>query len=161
MLRVFHPPNNTRGLCCFILLFLAGCASVNRRADSETTKIRQTITSIFDSAQAKDFSRLDAYHLYDSRFTKFGTDGGPRLDAASGRKEEHDGLSAISDLRMKADDLKIDLFGSTAVASFILRSTFRAANIDYERSARGTLIFHRIGSSWKIVHEHFSSLAAK
>jgi ketosteroid isomerase-like protein len=147
----------------FVSFLIAGCASappVNQRADDAEgqAQIRGLLAAIFDAAAKKDFDRLDSYHLYGPKFTKFSGPTLIRQDAAAGRKGEHDGLAAIDDLKMRADDLKIDLFGDVGVATFILNSSFRAGAKTVEKTDRGTLVFVKEHGSWKITHEHFSSI---
>src|SRR4051812_12626918 len=105
--------------------------------------------------------RLDNYHLYGPKFTKFSSESTSRLDAAASRKGEHAGLGAISDLAMHADDLKIDLFGNVGIATFIFRYSFKAGGNSFEKKAQGTMVFAKEGGAWKIAHEHFSTIKAE
>ena len=100
--------------------------------------------------------RLDSYHWYGPHFTKFaGT--GPRLDAAAAREGEHKGLSALAGLKLRADDLQIDVFHDTAVATFTMVATFQSGADTITKRERGTLVLVKHDGSWKIVHEHFSA----
>src|SRR5438874_1462392 len=101
-------------------LIVIGCASVsktNSEADhpEEKTRIEQRLNQIFDAAQKKEFDRLDSYHFYGPKFTKFSASVPDRQDAATARKGEHDGLAAVNELKMRAEDLKIDVFGNAAI----------------------------------------------
>jgi ketosteroid isomerase-like protein len=148
------------GLLLVTVGFL-GCASPrqNRNIDNETSQaqIRQRIMDILDAAQKKDMPRLDSYHLYGPAFTKFSGQTG-RQDAALARKGEHDGLGAANGLSMRADDLRIDVFEDTAIATFILDFSFKAGADTISKQERTTLVFVRDQGSWKIVHEHLSPL---
>src|SRR6059036_12549 len=91
----------TRHLLPMAAILVAGCASVPRTngpADDsqEQAQVQQTLYQIFDAAEKKDFKRLDSYHLYGPKFTKFAPEQPGRQDAAASRQGEHDGLSAIN-----------------------------------------------------------------
>ncbi len=142
-------------------LLLTGC--VTERTTSRTTnysneqvRIARRLSEILDAAEKKDLARLDSYHLYGPGFTKFSASPPGRQDAAASRKGEHEGLSAISDLKMHARDLKIDVFGDVAIATFILDSSFKAAGAAHQKEDQGTLVFVKNQGDWKITHEHFS-----
>jgi ketosteroid isomerase-like protein len=142
---------------------LTGCATApnsNLTADypQEQAEVRNRLNEIFDAAAKKDFERLEGYHLYGPKFTKFATEAPARQDAAAARKGERDGLSAIRDLSMRANDLKIDVFGNVAIATFVISSSFHAGTDTFERQARSTMVLVKDQGAWKITHEHFSPL---
>lgn len=142
-------------------LLLTGCASApttKLAADDlkEQAAIRQRLDQIIDAAQKKDFERLDSYHLYGPKFTKFAGEAPGRLDAAAARQGEHAGLGAVEDLSMRAEDVKVDVFGQAAVATFILDYSFKAPSATVQRQVRSTLIFVKENGDWKIAHEHLS-----
>ena len=114
------------------------------------------MNQIFDAAEKKDFERLESYHLYGAGFTKFSPESPTRMDAATARKGERDGLQAVSDLYMKAQDLKIDIFDNTGIATFIFDYGFKAGTNTVQKQARATLVFVKDSGEWKITHEHFS-----
>lgn len=147
-----------------VALLNSGCATspkTNQQADTqkEQAQIESRLNEILDAAEKKDLERLDSYHLYGPKFTKFAASSAGRLDAAAGRKGEHDGLGAIKDLKMQAEELKTDVFGEVAVVTFILHSSFKVAANTIEKKERGTLVFVKERGEWKITHEHFSPIA--
>jgi hypothetical protein len=98
------------------VLLSPGCAArhgASRQADHSQARaeIERCLQAILVAAETKDFQRLDSYHLYGPGFTKFTGTSAERLDAAAGRKGEHDGLGSITGLKLRADQLKIDVFG--------------------------------------------------
>jgi len=93
-----------KGALCF-----AETASLHVRAKNRLY-MDYCQNEIIDAAEKRDFQRLDSYHLYGPKFTKFETQAPGRLDAEAARKGEHDGLGAATDVAMRADDLKIDVF---------------------------------------------------
>jgi ketosteroid isomerase-like protein len=144
-----------------VVIVVAGCASApptNPPAEYsvESLQIKSRLQEIFDAAEKQDLSRLDSYHLYGPKFTKFPAAPVGRQDSAIARKGEHEGLGAISALTMQADDLKIDIFGNAGIATFVLNSRFKAGGEPIERQERATLVFVKDHGAWKIAHEHFS-----
>ena len=108
------------------------------------------------AAETKDLPRLDSYHWYGPHFTKFaGT--GQRLDAAAAREGEHKGLSALVGLKLRPEDLQIEVFNDAAVATFTMVATIQSGAEAITKRERGTLVFVKHEGSWKIVHEHFSA----
>lgn len=126
----------------------------------EQAQIEQRLKEVFDAAEKKDFQRLDSYHFYGPRFTKFSAASPSRQDTNVAREGEHKGLAAISELRMRADDLKIDVFGDAGVATFVLNSSYKAGGGVVESKERSTLVFVKDEGFWKITHEHFSPIKA-
>ena len=146
---------------CLLALCLAGCATtpISGTLDSqqrEQMQIAQRLNQIFDAAEKKDFERLESYHLYGPGFTKFAPESPTRMDATAARKGERDGLQAVNDLFMKAQDLKVDVFGNTGIATFIFDYGFKAGTNNVQKQARATLVFVKDSGQWKITHEHFS-----
>ena len=140
---------------------LAGCISepTGKAGGDEASaqaEIRRRLDEIVDASEKKDFERLDSYHLYGPKFSKFAPEAAERLDAEAGRKGEHDGLGRAVDLVMKIDKLKIDLFGNVAVSTFMLNYSFKDGTNTVQRSTRTTMVFVKENGDWKIAHEHLS-----
>jgi ketosteroid isomerase-like protein len=138
-------------------ILMSGCGTLGSKKSSEITQVKARLGEIIDAAVAKDFKRLDSYHLYGPKFSKFSTNPAERLDAEAARAGEHNGLSGANDLTMQIQDLKIDLFDNAAVATFILNYGFTVGNGRVEKDARSTLVLVKEGGEWKIVHEHLSA----
>lgn len=146
-----------------VAFLVAGCASpptADPQADCplERAQIEHRLQEVIAAATAKDFNRLDGYHLYGPKFTKFSGSSPERLDASAGRKGEHDGLGAISGLKMRADALKIDVFGNVGIATFILDYSFDSGGEIKHAKERTTMIFVKEDGSWRIAHEHSSPI---
>jgi ketosteroid isomerase-like protein len=153
----------TRKLLPLVGLLLVGCASaptskLTADCPKEEAQIRRRLDEIIDAAEKKDFNRLDSYHFYGAKFTKFAPEAPGRQDAEAARKGEHDGLGAATDLRMQAIDLKIDVFGDVGIATFVLDYSFKAATGTIEKKANSTMVFVKERGAWKIAHEHLSAL---
>lgn len=151
-----------RQLLPVVASLLVGCASappakLNADYPEERAQIQRRLAEILDAAEKKDMSRLDSYHFYGPKFTKFAAEAPGRQDAAAARKGEHDGLATITGLAMQAEDLKIDIFGDVAVATFVMNSSFKTGTASIEKKSRGTLVFVKERGAWEIAHEHFSA----
>jgi len=149
--------------CAVALFLVSGCvclrtAALQAEYPEEKSQIERRLQEVFAAAESKDFDRLDSYHLYGSKFTKFSGSSSDRLDAAAGRKGEHDGLGSIKGLKMRADDLKIDVFNNVGIATFILDYSFDSGGVVVHRKERSTLVFVKDGGAWKITHEHLSPI---
>lgn len=144
--------------CCLVLL--AGCVSPRNGTSVSSSAVEERavkarLAEILQAAETKDLARLDSYHWYGSHFTKFAS-AGKRMNATTAREGEHKGLTAVADLKLSPEDLKIDVFGSTAIATFLARARFQSGAETISKSERATLVFVKYDGSWKIVHEHLS-----
>ena len=144
----------------------AGCVTeksappVSGRPDDQFA-IRQLLEETFDAAARKDFPRLDSYHAYGPKFSKFSADSPHRQNAEEARQGEHEGLAAVDGMTMRADDLKVDVFGDAALATFVLDYAFEVEGRRIAARARATMAFVREGGVWLITHEHFSPIQAR
>ena len=155
---------NVLAVLAMIGLMAGGCASgprgtVAAEQSKEAKEIAGRLLEIIDACEKKDFERLESYHLYGPRFTKFSTESAGRLEAEVARKGERDGLSAVNGLSMRADDLKIDVFGKTGIATFVLSYSFKAGEETIEKQAKTTMVFVKEGGQWRITHEHLSAIS--
>jgi ketosteroid isomerase-like protein len=134
-------------------------ADIASEPDSaEQAQVRARLDQIWDAAASKDFERLRSYHLYGPKFTEF-KEGAPRGDASSNAAGEHGFFSAITDLGVEMQDLRVNVFGDVAIATFhgALRAVMNGQPVGGVQQS--TLVLVRQGSEWKITHEHFSPLA--
>jgi ketosteroid isomerase-like protein len=155
----------------FSLLFLLGTGIVgcpqraaetrqdiiNETYPDEQAKIEKVIREAFDAAQKKEFDRLDAFHLYGPKFTKF-DDWEPltRLNAETAQKAERDAFTAISEFDYSINDFKADVFGAVAIATFTIDYSMKMGEEAASAKARSSMVFVKDGDHWRITHEHFS-----
>lgn len=125
----------------------------------EQKKVEERLQEIMSAAQNKDVDRLESYHLFGPKFTKF-DDFEPleRQDAETTRELEREAITGVKEFAPSVNDLKVDVFGPVAVATFV----FEYGIITYDDEelsvrARSTMVFVKDGPEWKIAHEHFSS----
>ena len=145
-----------------VAVLLVGCATaqkdnLSRDYPKERVEVHRRLLETFDAAEKKDFNRLDSYHFYGPKFTKFAPEASGRLDAQAARKGEHEGLGPIANLSMRAEDLKIDVFGDVAVATFVFNYSFTVEADSIRRQAFASMVFVKDRGEWKITHEHFSA----
>ncbi|MEM2140832.1 MAG: nuclear transport factor 2 family protein [Nitrososphaera sp.] len=131
-------------------------------ADSAT--IQDLIYKYFQIAKSKEIEGIPDF--FDDRFTKFG-DSPPydRRDLERALMLEQLQFASISDYDFKIEDLKVDVVGDAAVASFVLQSTgmivddysFRGTAIN--NKSRVTMVFKKDKKGgWKMLHQHFSKM---
>jgi ketosteroid isomerase-like protein len=138
----------------------AGCATTSttlREAD-EQAAIKKRLDEIWSTFDSKDIARLESYHWYGPKFTEF-KDGARRGDAEANRTGEARVVAGIKDAKIVMNDLKIDVFGETAVVTFSgsFAGSFGDKPVSFENAV--TFVFVKHDGDWKIVHEHFSPLA--
>jgi hypothetical protein len=112
---------------------------------------------VLDSAKFGNAEELASYHLYGPKFTKY-DDFEPldRQEAEEARAGE-DAITEVDNFTYKVDDLRIDVFGPTAIATFVLNYAFDSDGDHIAVRARSTLVLVLDGLQWKIAHEHLSS----
>jgi ketosteroid isomerase-like protein len=154
---------NVFAVAAMVGLVVGGCASgprgkVAAEQPKEAREIAGRLLEIMDACEKKDFERLESYHLYGPKFTKFSTESAGRLEAEVARKGERDGLSAVNGLSMRADGLKIDVFGKAGIATFVLNYSFKVGEETIEKQAKTTMVLVKEGGQWRIAHEHLSGI---
>ena len=125
--------------------------------------VEAIIVAFFEAGKNKDLTALADFHASRDSFTKF--DESPpftRQNSEEAFVYEQAAFANISDYSYKIENLRIDLFGDTAVSTFYLTYKGMFVN-DYSfegspvgSKARVTMVLTRSGPSWKIAHEHFS-----
>jgi ketosteroid isomerase-like protein len=132
---------------------------------TDSAKIRDIIYNYFELAKTKEIEKIEEF--IDSSFTKFG-DSPPydRRDFERALMLEQLQFASLSDYDFKIEDLKIEVMGDAAVATFVIQVTgmivddysFRGTAID--NKARATVVLRKDKTGlWKMVHQHLSKLA--
>jgi len=111
-----------------------------------------------DAAERKELDRVDSFHLYGPKFSKFDESGLSRQDAAASQATERRGLAAVKAFKATIEDLKVDVFALTAIATFVMNYTVETADVRVSNKARSTMVFAKDAGRWKVVHEHHSPL---
>ena len=134
-------------------------------AATDSAKIRDIIYNYFQLAKTKEIEKIEEF--LDQSFTKFG-DSPPydRRDFERALMLEQLQFASLSDYDFKIEDLKIEVMGDAAVATFVIQVTgmivddysFRGTAID--NKARVTVVLRKDKDGrWKMIHQHLSKLA--
>lgn len=135
----------------------------SRQLDQARKEVSALITAYFEVGKSKDIASLSRFFAPSQYFSKF--DESPpytRQDSDNAFMYEQARFANISDYEYKVDDLRIDVIGFMAIATFYLeyRGVF-VNDYSFEGSAvkgrsRVTMVFGKFGDEWKIVHHHVS-----
>lgn len=134
------------------------------QSDKEKKEITSVILGFFEAGKNKDLSALAGFHSAHDSFTKF-DENAPytRQNSEEAFVHEQAAFANISDYSYQIDNLRIDLLGEAAVATFYLSYKGMFIN-DYSfegspvgSQARVTMVLARTMKGWKIAHEHFSA----
>jgi ketosteroid isomerase-like protein len=138
-------------------------AMESRPSDRDKKDVEALIISFFEVGKSKDLTVLADFHSARESFTKF--DENPpytRQNSDEAFVHEQAAFANISDYSYRVDDLRVDLLGGTAIATFYL--TYRGMFVNdysFEGSpvgsrARVTMVLTKTDRGWKIAHEHLS-----
>ena len=136
-----------------------------RPSDKDRKEIEDTIGAFFEAGKNKDLTALADFHAPRDQFTKI--DENPpnsRQTTDEAFVHEQAAFANISDYDYSIDELRVDLLGDVAVATFYLNySGMFENNYSIEGSperarSRVTMVFGRTPKGWKIIHEHFSRM---
>jgi ketosteroid isomerase-like protein len=130
----------------------------------DSTNIRDLIYNYFQLAKTKEIEKIEEF--LDQSFTKFG-DSPPydRRDFERALMLEQLQFASLSDYDFKIEDLKTEVMGDSAIATFVMHVTgmivddysFRGTTIN--NKARTTVVLRKDKSGrWKMVHQHLSKL---
>jgi len=134
-----------------------------RTPNKDRSEVEALIRAFFDAGKNKDLTTLADFHGPRDQFTKF--DENPpytRQNSEEAYVYEQAAFANISDYSYSIDDLKIDLFGDVAIATFYLSYSGMFVN-DYSfegspvrAKTRVTMALARTLKGWRVVHEHLS-----
>jgi ketosteroid isomerase-like protein len=132
-------------------------------SDKYKNEVEEVIRAFFEAGKNKDLPSLSDFHAPANVFSKF--DENPpytRQNSEEAFVYEQASFANISDYNYKIDDLKIDLLGDAAVATFYLTYGGMFVNdYSFEGSPVGsrvrvTMVLARTSRGWRIAHEHLS-----
>ena len=132
---------------------------------SDKDEIIELITTFFNAGKTKNLAPLGAIQLNDSRFSSYSDI--PPLDLkdyATTFALQQLRFVSISDYEYEIKNIRVDLFDSSAVATFVVKQTgmivdnysFRGQHMSME--TRGTFVLVK-SPKWKIVHIHLSKVS--
>lgn len=132
---------------------------------TDSAKIRDLIYNYFQLAKTKEIEKIEEF--LGPGFSKFG-DSPPYdwRDFERALMLEQLQFASLSDYDFKIENLKIEVIGEAAIATFVLQVTgmivddysFRGTTID--NKSRATIILQKDkNDQWKMIHQHLSKLA--
>ena len=132
-------------------------------SDKDKKEVEGVVRAFYEAGKNKDLPSLSDFHAASGVFSKF--DENPpytRQNSEEAFVYEQASFANISDYNYKIDDLRIDLLGDAAVATFYLTyNGMFVNNYSFEGSAVGsrvrvTMVLARTNQGWRIAHEHLS-----
>ena len=141
-------------------LELVGCTSTATRDlahypfPEDQVRIREAIRTLTNDALAGNAEGIRAAHLHSDKFTKFPGGKYERIGFAECVDAEITGFASFKNLKLDADDVKIDVFGDVAVLTEYFHLSHTVDDEPVTINARVTLVFLKTVNGWKIVHEH-------
>jgi len=132
---------------------------------SDKDEITELITTFFNAGKTKNLAPLGVIQLNDSRFSSYSDI--PPLDLkdyATTFALQQLRFVSISDYEYEIKNIRVDLFDSFAVATFLVKQTgmivdnysFRGQHMSME--TRGTFVLAK-SAKWRIVHIHLSKIS--
>jgi ketosteroid isomerase-like protein len=129
---------------------------------AKQAEVAKAVHDVFKAVERGDVAGLEALHLYGPKLSKFDDiPASTRQDASAAREGERAALARLTSFSATVEDPKVDVLGSGAVATFILRYSFETPDASGSSSARSTMVFVEKAGAWRTVHEHFSRLGAE
>jgi len=135
----------------------------SRQLDQARKEVGALITAYFEVGKSKDITSLSRFFAPSQFFSKF-DESRPytRQNSDDAFMYEQARFANISDYEYKIEDLRIDVIGFMAIATFYLdyKGVF-VNDYSFEGSTVGgrsrvTMVVGRFGDEWKIVHHHAS-----
>lgn len=125
---------------------------VEQPAEAE---VKSTILRRLDALKNRDENAVKA--LVDECYNKF-DDWPPfkRQEAEESLRNEFGAFKVLSSYSYEIKDLKVEVFGDVAVATFHIRYQGDIRNRRFDVVSRVTSVLRKREAGWKIVHEHFS-----
>jgi len=154
--------NITQPSLILIIFALVSCTSKNNDQDDPIhnpfpdtqAEIRAVINSIVKDAETVNVEGLKEIHLNSEKFTKFGPRNFNRQDVGSTNESEEAFFGSIANYKQEIVDLKVDVFGEVAIATYYPHVSFIQDGQEKKGSGRQTFVFLKTNDGWKLVHEH-------
>ena len=134
-------------------------------SDKDKKDVEGVIRAFYEAGKNKDLTTLADFHDSPEHFTKF--DENPpytRQNSEQAFVYQQAAFANISDYNYSIDELRIDLLGDVAVATFYLSYSGMFVNdYSFEGSpvrarTRATMVLARTPKGWKVAHEHLSRM---
>ena len=122
----------------------------------EQQEVMDAVNTIVADAESANLEGLSSIHLDSNKFTKFGPRNFERQDVTQTNKSEvaFFGDDSVTNYKEEVRDLKVDVFGDVAIATYYRSVSYLLNNEEKNVSLRQTLVFVKTEDAWKIAHEH-------
>ena len=132
------------------------------KQEKDKKEVSAFISAFFEAGKNKDLTTLADFHA-PAVFTKF--DENPpytRQNSQEAFVHEQAAFANISDYSYQIDELRVDVLGDVAVATFYLsykgifvnHYSFEGSPVDSK--VRTTMVLTKTERGWRIAHEHLS-----
>jgi len=126
---------------------------------SDVERIKKKILDLFEWIERKNLQPLIALRL-EKEFTAF--DDFPPYTLRDYRSSLIYNFDLIGswkgEFKMRCKDLKVKVFGETAIATFYIHYDVVQNGRPFKSTSRVTFVFLKRGDNWYIIHEHWSPL---
>jgi ketosteroid isomerase-like protein len=134
-----------------------------RSSDKDRKDIEMVVRAFYEAGKNKDLTAIADFHSSRESFTKF--DENPpytRQNSEEAFVYEQAAFANISDYSYRIDELRVDLLGEAAIATFYLTyggvfvNDYSFEGSPVSGKARVTMVLVRTPRGWRIAHEHLS-----
>ena len=117
----------------------------------EKAAVQAMLEELRLSLSSLDLERIEAHHLYGPKFTR--VENGARMGAETGRQVEREGFGAFARFDSQFNDVRIDVFGHTALVTCVYQVEFEVGGATNAMKMYLTFLLVDDNGQWKIVHE--------
>ena len=134
---------------------------INDEFTESKLEIEKIMDTIWQCIAEKNIEKLISYHAYGPKFTEF-QDGERRTGSKENEAFERSFFPSFTGIhKWDMQDLKIDVFGDVALATFHTDFQPIIESDTLKITAQMGLLFVNTEDGWKITHEHSSPLSEK
>jgi len=135
--------------------------TAGRRAGSKTDPTSKDVLAAFnallDGIRKADVNAVTSAYWNSPQFVRFNSNGTVTRGWAQMRTNLESSYSKLEDVKLDERDVRVQMLGRDgAVVTFLWTQSQTYNGTPETATGRTTLVFRRIGTSWKVVHTHIS-----
>jgi ketosteroid isomerase-like protein len=129
------------------------------RANEPVAKdVLATFNTLLEGIRRADVEAVTSVYWNSPQFVRFNGNGTVTKGWAQMRTNLESSYPNLKDVKLEPRDVHVQMLGRDgAVLSFLWTQSQTSNGTPETATGRTTLVFRRIGTSWKIVHSHISS----
>ncbi|MCP4571697.1 MAG: nuclear transport factor 2 family protein [bacterium] len=127
----------------------------------EQAAVKQRVHEVWQACRDNDVEQLAAHHLDSGKFSKWVDGAADIIGYTETVAYETEFWSQAKDFVYEIENLRVDVFGATAVAAFVIPYEAAFGGETLKGKERATFVFVKQEGDWKIVHEHFSPVTVE